>query len=446
MNESPIFLDLVAAAAAIRSKEISIAELLNITLDRLENTEPEINAWAAVRDRSSLLSQANELQSRLDQDSNILFGLPFGVKDMIDTASLPTEAGSMVLRGRVPDRDADCVKSALERGGILIGKNQTHEFAFGVRTPQTGNPWNPDLTPGGSSGGSAAAVASGSAIWSFGTDTLGSVRMPATMCGVVGLKPTTGSLSNMGVIPLSKTLDSVGLLTRTIRDAREAFNSLRTDKSKRPQEIDGNQIRIGVLGAKSLGRIEPRVRETLEASVDELSKIYSIREVEIESFDEQVQIGFDFMLVEGAHWHEKLLSEKGDLYEPGIRAALQAGLEMSGTAYFEACNQRNRVKEIYRDLFSLVDVVITPGTPFVAKNHSAPGVQWSDGTTEPLETTMCRYTAAASLTGLPALSVPTGLVDGLPAGVQLIGRMDEEELLFKVGSKVETQLTPVYLP
>lgn len=442
MNDSPAFMDVASAAAALKSREISIPEILEATLERIDAVEPQINAWASVQDRAILLNQAKELQENLDSDSSLLSGIPFGVKDMIDTETLPTEAASAVLEGRVPTKTAHCVADACAAGGLMIGKTHTHEFAFGVRTPQTMNPWDYARTPGGSSGGSAAAVAAGMALWTFGTDTLGSVRMPATMCGVVGLKPTTGTISTSGVIPLSQTLDCVGFLTRTVADARVVFSSLASDHRMPTSVSTAQQLRIGVLSPETLGRLEPGVEEAYEACINELSKTHSVQQIQVESLEAQVQVGFDFMLVEGAHWHKDLLASRGNLYEPGIFSALQSGLEVPGTVYYEALLQKRRITATYESILDEVDVILTPGTPYVAPEHSAEGILWPDGVAEPLENTMCRFTAAASLTGLPALSVPTGLVNGLPTGVQLIGRRHEEHVILNLGSIIEQPLSP----
>lgn len=439
---APLDLSLLEAAASLRSGALSIEDLLDATWARLEQTEPAVHAWASLADRAALTRRARELQAGLASAASPLHGIPFGVKDMIDTAALPTEAGSRVLAGRRPDRDAECVRRAQACGGLLLGKAHTHEFAFGVRTPQTANPWDPLRTAGGSSGGSAAAVAAGSALWALGTDTLGSVRMPATMCGVVGLKPTLGAVSTAGVLPLSTTLDCVGVLTRTVRDAEAAFAAIRRPDLA-PADSARAPLRVGVLAESSLGVVESEQAAATRAAADRLAADHDVREVALSDLDAQVQVGFDFMLPEGSHWHQRFLRAQDEpAYDPALLEILRSGLDFPAVRYLAAREARRRLQAELARVLADVDVLITPGTPYRSPLAEDPAVRWPDGTTEPMETSMCRYTAAASLTGLPALSVPTGLAGGLPVGVQLIGGAHREADLIAVGARIETRLAP----
>lgn len=444
---APLDLSLLDAAAALRSGALSVPELLEATWDRLEETEPAVHAWASLADRADLVRRAEELQATLAGATSPLHGLPFGVKDMIDTADLPTEAGSRVLAGRRPDQDAECVRRARAAGGLMLGKVHTHEFAFGVRTPQTANPWDSSRTAGGSSGGSAAAVAAGSALWALGTDTLGSVRMPASLCGVVGLKPTLGAVSTAGVLPLATTLDCVGVVARTVRDAEAAYAAVRRPDLAPPGPVRSS-LRIGVLAQDSLGAVEPEQADALRAAADLLAADHDVREVVLSDLDDHVRVGFDFMLPEGSHWHEQFLRAPGaePPYDPALLEILRSGLDFPAVRYLAAREARRRLQAELARLLTDVDVLITPGTPYRAPVAADPGVRWPDGTTEPLETSMCRYTAAASLTGLPALSVPTGTAGGLPVGVQLVGGAHRECDLIAAGERIERPLAPVPPP
>ncbi len=436
---APHALSLTEAAAELRAGRLSVPELVADLLDRRDRVEPRVHAWAAVHSRGDLLRDVEALQASLPDRSDPLHGMPYAAKDMIDTADLPTEGGSAVLAGRRPDRDATCVAQARDHGALLLGKAQTHEFAFGVRTPQTHNPWDPERTAGGSSGGSAAAVASGTATWALGTDTLGSVRMPAAMCGVVGLKPTLGALSTEGVLPLAATLDCVGLLTRTVADAGAIFQAL-TGAADTPLPA---RLRVATLPGQSLGPLEPEVTEAYEHCLAALSDGHEVHELgagDVLGLDEQVQIGFGLMLPEGAAWHRPYLMRPDPPYDPGILATLRSGLTVPAVDYLDALAARAALVRQYRAVLDRADVIVTPAAPYLAPRSADPEFAWPDGSAEPLETSMCRFTAAASLTGLPAVSVPVGVRRGLPVSVQVIAGAGREDLAVHVASLVERRL------
>lgn len=434
------------AARALRDGKLSVPDLLASCLDRLDRTENDVNAWAHVADRSMLAEKANRLQAALSRsgDPGVLYGMPFGVKDLVDTADLPTEAGSEVFRGRRPAQDAECVRSSLDHGGLLLGKTRTHEFAYGVRTPGVANPWELSRTAGGSSGGSAAAVAAGSCMWAIGTDTLGSVRMPASLCGVVGLKPTAGAIPEQGVIPLAWSLDAVGVLTRTCEDAASTFAALRRSTLPALARTPG-RLRVGVARADGLGRVQDGVLAVVDHAARTLAESYDVTDVDIPLLEHHVPVGFGLLVPEASSWHEPLLRNPApDLppYEQGIHASLLAGLQVRAVDYLRAARARRAVVAAFAELFERIDVLLTPTTPYVAPVASEPAVQWPDGTAEPFETSMCRFTACANVTGLPAVSVPAGLAGGLPVGVQLIGRAHSELDILQVGSRIEMRLSP----
>lgn len=435
-------LSLLECSAALRAGEFSVRELLEDVLDRSDAIEDSLQVWASRADRQSLVKLADRLQASLVDGASPLHGVPFAVKDMIDTEDLPTEGGSAVLAGRRPVRDATAVGISRRLGGLLVGKAHTHEFAFGVRTPQTHNPWDLLRTPGGSSGGSAAAVASGASIWAFGTDTLGSVRMPAAMCGVVGLKPTTGVLDTRGVLPLAGTLDSLGFLTRTVADARVLLSEIHRAQTASVIALDRDDraLRVGMLATGCVGNVEPGVIDAVLASVDLLRPHYPVSEVAIPGLAEHVPLGFDLMLPEATAWHRQYLDTSNPPYDPDILSTLRAGLDVSAVTYLEARRARKQLQEQFDRLFEDVDVLVTPSTPYVAPLAATPHVGWSDGSTEPLETSMCRFTAAASITGLPAISVPVGLRDGMPVGAQVIAPAHREADLLAVAEVLETRL------
>lgn len=439
---SPHSLSLLESSVALQANELSVRELLEDVLDRGEAIEDSVQVWAFRADREALLKQADRLQTSLTKATGPLHGVPFAAKDMIDTGDLPTEGGSAVLAGRRPEQDATSVRDCRQLGGLLIGKAHTHEFAFGVRTPQTHNPWDLLRTPGGSSGGSAAAVASGAATWALGTDTLGSVRMPAAMCGVVGLKPTTGVLDTRGVIPLSPTLDSLGFLARTVADARILLAELSPTQASTEtlSEPRPRALRVGILAQASLGNVEDGVTHALSAAVHAVRDDFLFHEIEIPMLADHVSIGFDLMLPEATAWHRQFLETAEPAYDPDILTMLRSGLEVSAVTYLQARHARRTLQQQFARIFERVDVVVTPSTPYAAPLAAAPYFSWPDGTTEPLETSMCRFTAAASVTGLPAVSVPIGLSDGMPVGAQVIAPAHREVDLLAVAEALEMRL------
>lgn len=438
-------LALTEIRAALDAGALGLEELLTDVLARRAASEPCLHAYAYERDDDVVLKDLRRLPAAsAGPRGRGLFGIPFAVKDVIDTEDAPTEGGSAVLSGRHPSSDAPCVVRARQTGGLHLGKTRTHEFAYGVTTPPVVNPWNESRIPGGSSGGSAAAVAAGSAVWAYGTDTLGSVRMPAAMCGVVGLKPTEGLIEASGLLPLAWSLDSVGILTRTCADALLVLRELDYAAA-----IDGPgpaSVRVGVADLAGAGAVDPGIEEHLLEAARQLSARNEVVTVDLPLLEHHVSAGFGVMVVEASSWHEPLLRRTprgGERdYDPGIRSMLEGGLNVRGVDYLRAARARAAIVAKWAELLDRVDVVMTPATPYPAPLIGVDHITWPTGVAEPLSTSMCRFTAIANLAGLPALTVPVGVVEGLPVAVQLIGRAGSDVLLLELGRSLETRLTP----
>jgi aspartyl-tRNA(Asn)/glutamyl-tRNA(Gln) amidotransferase subunit A len=423
----------VIDVAALRRGEVSAVELAERALARAE----EVGA-AFVQLAPAL---ALELAKRADGEirrgryRGPLHGLPLAVKDVIDVAGLPTRLGTPRAGHRMPMRNAAAVHAAVQAGAVVIGKTATHELALGMTTPAVGNPVDPTRTAGGSSGGSAAAVASGVCTVALGTDTNGSVRCPAALCGVVGLKPTFGSVSREGVAPLAWSQDTVGSFGATVADCaalHDALAPLSEDWSTSP-----SGMRIGI-DRELCATADPAVAEAVLAAVGAL-RADGVQIVEL-SLPKAALAGaasFVTIMAEASRAWSEAVSEAGALC-PETRAALRAGATVSADAYLRAAQVRTLVRQQLADVAALkaVQAVVLPTVPVVASLRGAATVQ-VNGRERPVEAAHAQFTALASLIGYPALSVPCGLHDGLPIGLQLIGAPGSEADLLRLGAAVE---------
>ena len=385
-----------------------------------------------------------------------LQGIPIGVKDIIYTKGIVTEAGSKVLEGFVPDHDATVVEKLDHAGAILIGKTIPHEFAYGVNEPPTRSPWELNSYPGGSSTGSGVAVTVRSAFGAIGTDTGGSIRIPAAINNIVGLKPTYGRISAYGVIPLSWTLDHVGPMTRTVLDNALMLNALAghdpRDLTSARQEApdhaagiaDGVRgIRIGIDREFVMypGVIDD-VRAATESVISELADMGAeIIEISLPEFELTPETLFTVMMAEASTYHRQTLREKGHLYDPATRATLQMGEMLPATHYVTGLRARELYRSAMQDLFGRerLDALISPTLPLptaLLTDLHQPRVDMDIG-----ETPMISYihhSFSANLGGQPALSAPCGFTrDGLPIGYQLMGRPFDEATLFRIAYAYE---------
>ena len=443
---------------ALRARETTVTALVEQSLERIaadRRAAVPIDAWATVEQAEVLRTRAAELDAALARAEPLhpLAGIPFGVKDLLDTSDLPTEAGSARWRGRRPTTDATAVRHTREARALMIGKTRTHEFAGGVTTPPTGNPFDTTRTPGGSSGGSAAAVAAGQCAWAIGTDTLGSVRMPAALCGVVGLKPTQELVSRQGVAVLSTSLDHVGVLTLDCADAAATLDLL-SGPARPPRLPAVPQDLPLMLGVLDVGAdtgtdadIEPGVAAAYAAAGEQLAAVTgaATRTVRLRPGSEYVAIGFDVLAFEAADWHAPLLAtdvDPGHDYGPDVRALLEYGVRLGEDAYHRALRQMATVRSEAQRLFADIDVLILPAVPFAAPLRSRTEYRWPSGRLAPLAEDMPRFTAFGDLTGLPAVTVPVGRSGGLPVAVQLVGRRNTDHRLLALGALIQERIAP----
>ena len=450
----PYELTIADAAEMIRAKELSPVELTESVLSRIDAVEGKITAFATVTaDVARAAAAAAEAEIAAGAYRGPLHGIPVGIKDLYETAGIPTTSSSAVRADYVPVQDSAVVEKLTAAGTVMVGKTHTHEFAFGAVTPTTRNPWDLEKIPGGSSGGSGAAVAAGECMVGMGSDTGGSIRIPASVCGTVGLKPTYGRVSRRGVASLSWSLDHVGPLTRTVRDTALVMNSIAGYDRSDPACVDvpvpdfAAGLLAGVAGL-TVGvptnffteRVDPEVAAAFAAAVGVLVGLGAeVREVAIPLPEYILPTEWGLMLPEASAYHQEMLREKGDLYTPDVRLFLEIGEFVLATDYIKALRARTLLQQAWRDLFEGIDVLVAPTLPAPAVSADDLTLHWPDGTTEAATDAYVRFSAPANVTGLPSLSVPCGFTEGgLPIGMQIMGKPFAETTLLAVGQVYES--------
>ncbi|MFB4271467.1 amidase [Nonomuraea sp. GTA35] len=457
---SPFELTLAEAAAAIGRRELSPVELTGSVLARMEAVEGPLQAYAAVLAESARASAAEaEREIAAGRYRGPLHGIPFGLKDLIDVAGLPTGAGSRARDGHLATADSGVAARLARAGAILVGKTHTHEFAYGLTTPQTRNAWDGGRIAGGSSGGSAVAVAAGTALFALGTDTGGSIRVPAALNGVVGLKPTYGLVSRHGVVPLSWSLDHVGPITRTVADAALVLPALAghdpRDPASRPAAAfrpapggDLRGLRVGVPVNHYFEHVAPAVEGAVRAAVGRLADL-GAEPVEVEiPYARYVQATqWGLMVPEATAYHEPTLRTTPDRYAPDVRVLLEAGALIPAADHVRARRARTLMRQAWASLFERVDLIAAPAVPMTAVPAGQESVAWPDGTVEAVSDAYVRLSAPANITGVPALTLPVGHDEsGLPIGMQLIGRALAEATVLRAGSAYESAYGRAGLP
>ncbi|MGE5251217.1 MAG: amidase [Bacteroidota bacterium] len=434
-------LTLTEARAAIARGEMTPEAVSEACLQQIERLNPIINAFITVLDFTA--SSAGAKQSPL-------FGLPLAVKDLYDTAGVRTTAGTRFFADRVPDRDAAAVEKLKAAGAVILGKTNTHEIALGVTNVNATfgnclNPWDHTRVTGGSSGGSAAAVASGMALAALGTDTGGSIRIPASLCGVVGLKPTHGRISLRGVVPLSWTLDHAGPLTKSARDAALLLQILAGYDEQDPASVDAlvddylGHIEEGVQGwriALAAGEYiedaDGEVRDAFRTAAGVFRSLEArIEEVEVPWLRESAMANTLITQADGAAFHRERLSEHPDWFGADVRQRLQTGAAYTSTEYALARRTQAECTRRAELFFGQYDLLMLPSTPI-----PAPPIEGSDALEQARRLT--RFTAPFNLTGLPAISVPCGFsAEGLPLGLQLVGAHWKEATVLRAADAYE---------
>jgi aspartyl-tRNA(Asn)/glutamyl-tRNA(Gln) amidotransferase subunit A len=406
---------LARLAEGIRNRDLSPREAVQASLDAIESARV-LNAFISVRAEEALA----EAERAPDGP---LHGVPVAVKDVIDVAGAATTAASEILRHNVAARDAESVARLRAAGAVVVGKLNTHEFAFGALTtsPHFGparNPWSPERVCGGSSGGSGAAVAADLVPGSLGTDTAGSVRIPACFCGVTGLRPTAGLVSNEGVVPTSWTFDAVGPLARTAEDCSLLLAALAP--SYRPETGGVEGLRVGVV-EELFERAEPGIAARARAAVAELASLGAVVEpVAVPLLEEAGTIVQTIMLPEAAEVHLPWLRTRLADYGADVRARLLAGLLLPSTAYVTGLRSRDVFLRELRTVFARHDVVVHPEMPVLPPPIGEETVVLG-GETLPYRLALIPFNSPWTLAGAPVASVPCGFVDGLPVGLAIVG-------------------------
>ncbi|MDT7646479.1 MAG: aspartyl-tRNA(Asn)/glutamyl-tRNA(Gln) amidotransferase subunit [Pseudonocardiales bacterium] len=448
----PYELTLAGAAEKIKAKELSPVELTASVLARIDAVEDKITAFATLTpDLATKAAERAEAEIAAGNYRGPLHGIPVGIKDLYETAGVATTSSSKVRADYIPTQDSAVVEKLFAAGSVMVGKTHTHEFAFGAVTPTTRNPWDLDRMPGGSSGGSGAAVAAGECFLGMGSDTGGSIRIPASVCGTVGLKPTYGRVSRRGVASLSWSLDHVGPLTRTVADAALVMNAIAGYDRADPASVDVPVpdftatldvagLTIGVPTNYYTERLDPEVAAAVSAAIAVLVEQGArTREIEIPLPQYVLPTEWAIMLPEASAYHQEMLRDKADLYTEDVRLFLEVGELVLATDYIKALRARTLIQQRWRDMFADIDVLIAPTLTTPALPVDDPQVTWPDGSTESATDSYVRFSAPANVTGLPALSVPCGFTGtGLPVGMQIIGKPFAEPLLLGVGQAYES--------
>ena len=433
---------LVEIARALRQRKVSPLELVDAYSRRIDQASG-LRAFITLPGERAR-QDARRAGRRLAQgESGPLLGVPIAVKDLFATRGVRTTAGSRILKDRVPSRDAAVVARLRAAGAIIFGKTNLHEFAYGVSTanPWWGiarNPHDPTRSPGGSSGGSAIAVVAGLCAGALGSDTGGSVRVPASLCGCVGLKPTFGAIPLDGTFPLGWSLDHAGPLARTVNDAGLLLDMLTgTDAGRRARRTTTRGLRVGVLHGSIVEKVQPGVGQQVAAAAAALGRRgLRVREVSIPEMEWTVATQLVTLRAEASAVHSRWMRTRPRAYGADVRIRLQLGALVAGADYVLAQRMRGRLRAAVERTFRDVDVLLLPTTPITAPVIGARTVRWRSGE-EPVDGALVRLTAPFNLTGLPALSVPFGRAAGLPVGVQVVGQWMDEARVLAVGRLIE---------
>ena len=436
-------------ARALKAREISAEAVTTRCLDRIAERNPSINAYISVLGEQALV-QARQVDADIAQGKyrGPLHGVPVSLKDLIDLRGVPTTAGSRVRGGHPAATDAAIVSRLREAGAIFIGKANLHEFAFGTTNEDSAfglvrHPLDPSRSPGGSSGGSAASVLDGMAYASIGTDTGGSVRIPAAACGLVGLKPTLGEIPIDGVVPLSTTMDHVGPLCKSVDDAGILYDALRgaAIDSRPAREMHG--VKIGVLRGYFLAMLDPQVESAFEAACAALTDAGAILEdVDTPHAGDISAVYLHIVLAEAFTYHAKTLDNRADDYTPNVRIRLEMGRYILAEDYVRALRGREVLTQEVDAALAGRDALLLPSVAVPATRLGAATVKVGAGE-EPVRNITLRLTQLFNVTGHPAISVPCGrTVEGLPIGAQFAGARNGTRALLQVAAGAERYFGP----
>ncbi|MFC4801321.1 amidase [Neobacillus sp. GCM10023253] len=449
-------MDILSTSILLKNKEVSPVDLVKNTLEKIAKENPKTNAFITVSEEESLQA-AKKLEDEImaGEIRSPLHGIPIAVKDLIFTKGIRTTMGSKVYEDFVPDADATVVQKLKDAGAIIIGKTNTHEFAYGPIGDRSyfgpcRNPHNLDKITGGSSSGSGAAVASGMVLGALGTDTGGSIRIPAAACGIVGMKPTFGLVSKKGAFPLAYTLDHIGPMTTNVRDNAIMLNvlagydavdpySLHTE-SRDYSSLIGHDVKGKVIGIPSnyFGWMD----EEVHAAVVNCIHVYEqagavIKKVEIPNLSKVAKAQLVTIQSEAAAVHVDTLKHHKEDIDDEVFERLVASQAVKGYEYVQSQIERMQIVAEFNQVFDQVDILLTPTLPILPTNIGQREVQ-IQGQTEAVRYALLRLTSPTNYTGNPSLSIPCGMSSSkLPIGVQLIGKHGHDAELYQLGYALE---------
>jgi Asp-tRNA(Asn)/Glu-tRNA(Gln) amidotransferase A subunit family amidase len=436
-------MNILETSGLLRSRRVSPVELTMDCLARIEKLNPSLNAFITVSAESAM-AEARKAEEEIQRGEwrGPLHGIPIALKDLIDVAGLPTTAGSNLFRNRVATEDADVVRHLKNAGAVFLGKQNLHEFAYGGSSMMSAygpvhNPWNLEHIAGGSSGGSAASVAAGLCYAAIGTDTAGSIREPASLCGVVGLKPTFDLVSARGIFPLSKSYDHAGPITRTVADAAIVLQAIAGQDKKSKDFVQAlnaplpKSLRIVVPRAFFFDDIDPEVSLAIEEALKVLSTFGKLQEVEL-----PVPTDRTLQAAESYAVHAEFVSRSPELYQPETLRRIQNGANISSEQIARGRHELEHQREAMGAFFANIDFLITPTVPIPAplifKLLEDPDLL------RPTELVLLRNTRPFNVGGSPAISVPCGFTKtGLPIGLQIAGPSGGEASVLQLAHAYE---------
>ncbi|MQG69546.1 MAG: Asp-tRNA(Asn)/Glu-tRNA(Gln) amidotransferase subunit GatA [SAR202 cluster bacterium] len=450
-------LTIAEAAESIAQGQLSPVELIQAHLERIEKTQPQLNSFITLlSDEAVEEARRAEAEIRSGRSRGPLHGIPIGLKDLYYTKGIRTTVGSEILRDFVPDYDAAVTERFRDGGAIIIGKLQMHEFALGSTStnPHYGparNPWNTKRVTGGSSGGSGAAVAAGQCMGALGSDTGGSIRIPSGLCGIVGFKPTFGRVSRHGVYPLAWTLDTVGPMTRAVRDSALIMNVIAGHDPRDQSSTVGPDedftagldtgvrgLRVGVPEDFFYDVIDPEVSEAVERATGVLTELgASVERVSIPVLNHSLAISSTILMTEAAEVHATHLKEEPERIGADVRGRLHAGTLTPAVSYIKAQRARTAFNRELAETMTGFDVLVAPTTV-----TGAPGIDESvvdvGGRTENILSLMSRLTRPFNICGYPTVSVPCGFTSAsMPIGLQIAARPFDDSTALRAAHAYE---------
>lgn len=452
MNATPLDRPIEALVPDLRVGRVSPVALVEEALERIHKNDDDLLCFVHVSDAARKTAETAELEIRSGHWKGPLHGIPIAIKDNYLTHDMPTKAGTSCPDITFPKEDSNAVARLREAGAIMIGKTRLHEFAWGTVTPPTRNPWDLKRVPGGSSGGSAAAVMAGLASAALGSDTGGSIRIPASLCGTVGLKPTFGRIGRSGIVPHSWSLDHAGPLTKTVADAAIMLNALAGPDAADPacsnhaipdytaalgRSLEG--LRIGVCRNHFFERNQVDVEAAVEAAIDDLGASGAvIVDFEVPNLAYGLGAIFAIELSSSTAYHDtSLRAGLTSQLESDVRTLIEMGRLVTGPDYLKAEQFRALLIEDFRKALAECDAILTPTTPLTAWQHDAKTVDIAGGPESVLAASW-RLTYPFNLTGLPAISIPCGFdSDGLPIGLQIAAKPFDEMMVLRVAGAYE---------